>query len=102
MKEFFDKLKITKEILTIIIGFICFVITCYSFYQYNNENLKLIQKTTLRTMIWSEGVPIQDKLEACDSYIALGYNSETKKYCEKLLEEEFKDGEIKEDSEVYS
>lgn len=102
MKEFFEKLKITKEILTIIIGFIGAVITCYSFYRSNNENLKLIQKTTLRTMIWSKGVPIQDKLEACDSYISLGYNSETKKYCEKLLEEEFKDGESKEDSKVYS
>jgi hypothetical protein len=53
-------------------------------------------------MIWSKGVPIQDKLEACDSYIGLGYNSETKKYCEKLLEEEFKDGESKEDSKVHS
>ena len=42
-------------------------------------------------MIWSYGIPNKDKLEACDSYIKLGYNSETKKYCEKLLDEEFKD-----------
>lgn len=91
MKEFFEKLKLTKEIITIIIGFIGAVITCYSFYRSNQESLKLIQKTTLRTMIWSEGIPLKDKLESCDSYINLGYNSETKKYCEKLIEKEFKE-----------
>lgn len=89
MKEILEKLKITKELLTIIIAFIGAIITCYSFYRSNSDKLQLIQKTTLRTMIWSEGVPIKDKLEACDSYLELGYNSETKMYCEKLLEKEF-------------
>lgn len=89
MKELFEKLKITKEIITIIIGFIGAIITCYSFYISNKNELELIKKTTLRTMIWSDGVPINDKLEACDNYMQSGYNSETKKYCEKLLEKEF-------------
>lgn len=89
MKELLEKLKITKEIITIIIGFIGVIITCYSFYISNKNELELIKKTTLRTMIWSDGVPINDKLEACDNYLKAGYNSETKKYCEKLLEKEF-------------
>ena len=89
MKELLEKWKITKEIITIIIGFIGAIITCYSFYLSNKNELELIKKTTLRTMIWSEGIPIQDKLEACDSYIKSGWNSETKKFCEKLLEKEF-------------
>lgn len=90
MKEVLEKLKMTKEVVTIIIGFIAAIITCYSFYLSNSNKLQLIQKTTLRTMIWSEGIPVKDKLEACDSYLLLGYNSETKMYCEKLLEKEFK------------
>ena len=90
MKNIIEKVKITKEIITIIIGFITAIITCYSFYLSNANRLKLIEKTTLRTMIWSEGIPLKDKLEACDSYLKLGYNSETKMYCEKLLEKEFK------------
>lgn len=90
MKNIIEKVKITKEIITIIIGFITAIITCYSFYLSNFNRLKLIEKTTLRTMIWSEGIPLKDKLEACDSYLELGYNSETKMYCEKLLEKEFK------------
>lgn len=73
-----------------VIGIITFIITAYKLYDNNNKQLVLIQKTTLRTMIWSEDIPMHDRLEACDSYISLGYNSETKKYCEKLLEKEFK------------
>ena len=38
-------------------------------------------------MIWSDGVPLHDKIEACDSYIKLGYNSETKAYCDVLIKE---------------
>ena len=90
MKDILEKFKITKEIITFVVGFIGAIITCYSFYLSTDNRLKLIEKTTLRSMIWSEGIPIKDKLEACDSYLKLGYNSETKMFCEKLLEKEFK------------
>lgn len=89
MKKLLDKLKIYKEIIVMFVAIITFIITCYKLYDSNVEQLELIQKTTLRTMIWSEDIPIHDRLEACDSYIALGYNSETKKYCEILLNKEF-------------
>ena len=55
------------------------------YYQFKN-NLKIIQKSTLRNTIWNETIPMHDRLESCDSYLKLGYNSETKKYCNKLLE----------------
>ncbi len=90
MKDILEKLKMTKELATIIVGFIGVIIVGYTFFESNSGKLKAIEKTTLRTMIWSEGVPIKDKLEACDTYLDLGYNSETKMYCEKLLQEEFK------------
>lgn len=50
------------------------------------NNLKVIQKSTLRNTIWNETIPMHDRLESCDSYLKLGYNSETKKYCNDLLE----------------
>lgn len=91
MKQFLDKLKMTKELLTIIAFFIGIIIAGYVFLMSISTRLSTIEKTTLRTMIWSYGIPSKDKLEACDSYLGLGYNSETKMYCEKLLEEEFKE-----------
>ena len=90
MKKILEKLKMGKELIAIIVGVVAFIITIYKFYDSNTKQFALLQKTTLRTMIWSEGVPLRDKLEACDSYLSLGYNSETKMYCENLLKEEFK------------
>ena len=90
MKKFVDALKTGKELILIIAGIINLIITVYKFWDNNSKQLELIQKTTLRTMIWSDDIPMHDRLEACDSYLALGYNSETKRYCEKLLDEEFK------------
>lgn len=91
MKDLLDKLKITKELITIIVGFITVIVAGYTFLTSINTRLEAIEKTTLRTMIWSQGIPRKDKLDSCDEYITKGYNSETKKYCEKLLEEEFKE-----------
>ena len=87
MKKILDKLKLGKEIIAMIIAVISVIITCYKMYENFTKDISLLQKTTLRTMIWSEGVPLHDKLEACDSYLSLGYNSETKIYCEDLMEE---------------
>ena len=87
MKKILDKLKLGKELIAMIIAVISVIITCYKMYENFTRDLSLLQKTTLRTMIWSEGVPLHDKLEACDSYLSLGYNSETKIYCEDLMEE---------------
>ena len=78
MKKLVEKLKLGKELIVMVISLISVIITCYKMYDNFNRDLSLLQKTTLRTMIWSEGVPLHDKIEACDSYIKLGYNSETK------------------------
>ncbi len=87
MKKLVETLKTTKELIVMIIGFISVIITGYKLYNNFLNDLSLLQKTTLRTMIWSEGVPLHDKLEACDNYLSLGYNSETKIYCEDLMKE---------------
>lgn len=90
MKKLLDKLKMTKELVLIVVAIIGFIISAYKMYDNNTKQLELINKTTLRTLIWAEGIPLRDKIEACDSYLSLGYNSETKLYCEKILQDEFK------------
>lgn len=87
MKKLLEKLKITKELIVMIVSIISVIITCYKMYNNFTNDLSLLQKTTLRTMIWSDGVPLHDKLEACDSYLSLGYNSETKIFCEDIMKE---------------
>lgn len=80
----------TKELVLIIVAIIGFIISVYKMYESNSNRLEMINKTTLRTLIWAEGIPRRDKIEACDEYLGYGYNSETKLYCEKLLQDEFK------------
>lgn len=69
-----------------IVSAILFLWGIFSIYYKFEENFKVIQKSTLRNTIWNENIPMHDRLESCDSYLKLGYNSETKKYCNELLE----------------
>lgn len=83
--------KLEKNIKRLIMWggwFVSIVVALWSafgFYYKTTENLKIIQKSTLRNTIWNETIPMHDRLESCDSYLELGYNSETKKYCNELL-----------------
>lgn len=90
MKKVLEKLKMGKELVAIIVAIIGIIIGAYKMYENNSNRLEMINKTTLRTLIWAEGIPHRDKIEACDEYLSYGYNSETKLYCEKLLQDEFK------------
>ena len=90
MKKVLEKLKMGKELVAIIVAVIGIIIGVYKMYDNNSKRVEMINKTTLRTLIWAEGIPRRDKIEACDEYLSYGYNSETKLYCEKLLQDEFK------------
>lgn len=96
MKKTIDNIENIKKILGYLTAIIGSIVAVVVFCIKVNNTLNTIQKTTLRTAIWAEGLPSSDKTEACDSYLGLGYNSETKKYCEKLLEKEFKESELNE------
>ena len=93
MKKLLEKLKMGKELIVILVAIVGFIISAYKMYENNSIRLEMINKTTLRTLIWADGIPRRDKIEACDEYLSYGYNSETKLYCEKLLQDEFKEGD---------
>lgn len=69
-----------------IVAIFVFIWSLYGQVYKFEEDMKILQKTTLRNTIWNEHIPMHDRLESCDSYLELGYNSETKKYCNELLE----------------
>ncbi len=86
MKELTEKIKPYTLMIGWVISIIGFLWMIFNAYNKLAEDLKIIQKSTLRNTIWNETIPMHDRLESCDSYLKLGYNSETKKYCNKLLE----------------
>ena len=80
--------KIIKRAITWggwIISLVIGLWSLFGLYYRFNEDLRVIQKSTLRNTIWNDTIPMHDRLESCDSYLELGYNSETKKYCDELI-----------------
>lgn len=86
MKKLVEQIKLWEFIvgmLCSVVGVIWFVFATFNSFM---DELKLIQKMTLRNTIWNENIPMGDRLESCDHYLELGFNSQTKKYCNELLE----------------
>ena len=42
---------------------------------------------SLKSVIWNDNIPLGERTTACDTYLNAGYNSLTKKHCEKILKE---------------
>lgn len=78
-------------IIGVILGFV-FNITFGLYKKIDNQlnNLNQIavsnQQMTLKNTIWNDNIPTEDRTTACDLYLNLGYNSYTKKYCEKIID----------------
>jgi len=86
MEKMEKKVKLFLTFGGWIISFIVFLWSLFGLYFNFKTEISEIQKLTLRNTIWNATIPMHDRMESCDKYIELGYNSETKKYCEDLLE----------------
>ena len=86
MESITNKLKPIISFGGWIVSAVLFLWTIFGYYCGLKDELKLIQKMTLRNTIWNESIPMGDRLESCDHYLELGFNSQTKKYCNELLE----------------
>lgn len=84
-------------IIGVILGFV-FNITFGLYKKIDNQlnNLNQIavsnQQMTLKNTIWNDNIPMEDRTTACDLYLKKGYNSYTKKYCEKIIEKDVNEG----------
>lgn len=96
MKNIVDKIKnidyLVKYALAFLVGIVSS--TWFVFSTYNNFNTKLdkiheeimtTKQMALKSIIWSEEIKIEERAKACDIYLSSGYNSYTKKKCEKIL-----------------
>lgn len=51
------------------------------------ETVKTTQQMSLKSVIWNQEIPLAERTSACDVYLDAGYNSLTKKLCEKIINE---------------
>ena len=87
-------LKKLKENWKIIFSFIIAIWAVFTFYQsYLDTNEEILnrlnttQQMSLKSVIWNDNIPLGERVSTCDTYLGQGYNSLTKKHCEKILNE---------------
>lgn len=89
--EILKKLKENWKIVSSFIIAIWAVFTFYQSYLDTNEEilnrLNTTQQMSLKSVIWNDKIPLGERMSACDTYLGQGYNSLTKKHCEKILKE---------------
>lgn len=51
------------------------------------ETVKTTQQMSLKSVIWNQEIPLAERTSACDVYLEAGYNSLTKRLCEKIINE---------------
>lgn len=89
-----EKLKEYKEALIVVAFFIGILWWGFNFYDdYKDTNSQILEKLnttqqmSLKSVIWNDNIPLGERMTACDTYLGQGYNSLTKKHCEKILKE---------------
>lgn len=77
-------------ILIAIVSATWFISAKYNDFNKQTDELVGIVKTTqqmaLKSVIWNEEIPLTERASACDVYLSAGYNSLTKKECEKIVD----------------
>lgn len=86
MIKVLNKLKESWQWLTLLIAIFGGFIHAYQYFDDISETARKNQQMTLKNTIWNEKLPIEERLDACDIYLGLGYNSYTKKECEVIIE----------------
>ncbi len=77
-------------ILTVILGGFWKIGT---WFNDQNEILESTTKLAQKSIIWNREIPKVERAEVCDSYLAKGYDSYTKKLCEKYILNDVKEGD---------
>ena len=86
MKKLVEQIKLWEFLIGLLITMIMTIWGVFLVVNKFMDELKLIQKTTLRNTIWNENLLMSDRFESCDHYLELGFNSQIKRYCNELLE----------------
>lgn len=89
-----EKLKKAKEFYLLLVFFISLIWGLFKLYQaYLDTNEEILdrlnttQQMSLKSVIWNDNIPLGERMTVCDTYLGQGYNSLTKKHCEKILKE---------------
>lgn len=91
IKNYYWLVATTLGVISLLVTSLWGVFTTHNMVMEKYEDLvdsnKTIKQLSLKSIIWNDKIPVSDQMSACDEYINEGFNSLTKKHCEKLLSE---------------
>ena len=85
MKKTLDLLKNNWQWMTLL--FTILGVGVASGIWINNQNIEMAETSKLaqQAIIWNKEIPVIQRAEVCDLYLAKGFDSYTKKLCEKVI-----------------
>ncbi len=85
LKRVKEKYLLISFLIGIFVSLFMFLHNTINKYDNILDTVKTTQQMSLKSVIWNAGIPLGERTSACDVYLSSGYNSLTKKYCEKLI-----------------
>lgn len=85
MKKTLDLLKNNWQWMTLL--FTILGVGVASGIWINNQNIEMAETSKLaqQAIIWNKEIPVIQRAEVCDLYLSKGFDSYTKKLCEKVI-----------------
>lgn len=98
MKKTLDLLKNNWQWMTLL--FTILGVGVASGIWINNQNIEMAETSKLaqQAIIWNKEIPVIQRAEVCDLYLSKGFDSYTKKLCEKVILQDEKLAEADEQS----
>lgn len=87
LKKFKEKYLLITFVIGLFISLFMALHNTLNKYDDILDTLKTTKQMSLKSVIWNDSIPVGERTSACDVYLGAGYNSLTKKHCEKLVNE---------------
>lgn len=80
-----DSIKKRWELIVFFIGAMGFIWNGFKMIDSKLDSVTKSIQMSEKAIIWNDNIPIMERANVCDDYLAQGFNSYTKKYCEKVI-----------------
>ena len=85
MKKTLEVLKSNWQWITLLVAILGVGIKVGTWFHDQNQEMDELKKSSWQALIYSDA-PLVQRAESCDNYLADGFDSYTKDYCNRLLE----------------
>lgn len=83
--QILNKIKESWQWITLLITILGGFWGVFKYFDSQNEEMTKAIQMSEKAIIWNKEIPVIERANVCDDYLARGYNSYTKKLCENVI-----------------